>query len=706
MSSIDDVKARLDIVDVVGGYVSDLKKSGRTWKARCPFHNERTPSFVVDPGRGTWHCFGACSTGGDVIEFVRRSEHLEFREALKQCAERAGVELRPPSRREVERREAHDRLLAANEAAAVYFQAQLRGPAGADALRYVEGRGLDAETVSTWQLGYAPDEWQGLTDHLRARGFSEQDLREAGLGIDGERGLYDRFRGRLVFPIRDRRGRLSGFGARALGDDQQPKYLNTPQTALFEKSGLLYGLDRAGEEARRADRLVVVEGYMDVIGCHQFGIRNVVASMGTAITERQMGLAQRYTSNLVLALDADNAGSEAALRGVEVAAGASEHGTSPTVDWRGLVSYQDVLKSDIRVAALPEGEDPDSLVRQDATRLRELLEEAKPVTEHLFDVVTAQLDQQNPRDRSRALEALSPTVAGITDPVVRSHYVQRLARLGRVDEPTVMQLLQRFEGARRRGPSAEQRAAPVPSRREVVRAARGRTAGRIETPDGEAQLLQLLLLRDEAREAGQALDENIFEDSANRLVFGAWRAGTIAEREQELEDEVRESVATLRTTTHEALGPEYLEAKYVDEAVRDMAAGLRVRRRQQQLLPVAVAQAVEIAEARRSGEAVGEFAVRTAAEGAVPAEVASEASTLAAEFADLSERQRVLSLEYRNGPAGVAVAGVAETGASAAAPALSEFDEAPAPAGAGDRDGTSTPQRGGDHQIGEDGGNE
>ena len=398
MSTIDEVKARLDIVETVSRYVPDLKKSGRTYKALCPFHSERTPSFTVDPGRGSWHCFGACSTGGDVIEFVRRFEQLEFPEALRLCADRAGVELRPPSRREQQQLEAHERLLRANEAAAVFFDAALDGPAGVEALRYIDERGLDPETRKTWQLGYAPEGWRGLLDHLLARGFAESDLLEAGLAVKGDSdargqgGVYDRFRHRLIFPTRDGRGRLIGFGARALRPDDEPKYLNTPQTPLFDKSGTLYGLDRAGDASRRADRMVVVEGYMDVIAAHQFGIENVVASMGTAITEKQMALVKRFTQNVVLALDADTAGSEATLRGVQVAAAAADRETVATLNWRGLVAYQDVLQADIRVVSMPHGQDPDTVVRADPERFRALVDGAQPVTDHLFDAVTTTTD--------------------------------------------------------------------------------------------------------------------------------------------------------------------------------------------------------------------------------------------------------------------------------------------------------------------------
>ncbi|MFN8584579.1 MAG: DNA primase [Dehalococcoidia bacterium] len=618
MTTIDQVKDQLDLVEVVRGYVPALKKSGRTWKSPCPFHSERTPSFVVDPDRGTWHCFGACATGGDVIEFVRRIEHLDFREALQRCAERAGIELRPPSAREVREREAHERLLRANEAAAVYFQAAIHGPSGAAALTYAEKRGLDAATVQAWQIGYAPDEWHGLVEHLRARGFTDADLRDAGLAIDGDRGLYDRFRDRLIFPTRDGRGRLIGFGARALAADQDPKYLNTPQTPLFDKSGTLYGLDRAGEEARRADRMVVVEGYMDVIACHQAGIRNVVASMGTSITDRQMTLLQRYTHNVVLMLDADNAGSEATLRGVEVAAGAAEHGLAPTVDWRGLVSYQDVLKADIRVIALPDGEDPDSLVRSDPDRVRALLGAAKPVADHLFDAVSATTDFADPRARSRALEALAPTVAAVTDPVVRAHYVQKMARMAQVDERTVLALLNRGRA----------RPAAVPSPRDVAQAA---ARGASTTPDGETQLLQLLVLRSEARPAGRILDPDTFEDTTNRLLFEAWREfRELDEHLDELDDDVRARLDAVRGSANGIWDPDAIDAKFVEPRVSEIAERLRLRRAQARLLPAAVAVATDLAASRRSG---------------------SSDDGLVAEFDELHQRQRALSRRARGAAA-------------------------------------------------------
>ncbi|GMU39228.1 MAG: hypothetical protein AMXMBFR23_00940 [Chloroflexota bacterium] len=621
MTQIDDIKARLDIVDVVSGYVPELKKMGRSWKARCPFHSERTPSFVVDQERQTWHCFGSCSTGGDVIEFVRRQEGLDFKEALRLCAERAGIELRAPSLREVAEREVHERLLAANEAAAVYFEAALAGPEGAEARAYCESRGLDTATIETWQLGYAPDGWSGLIDHLVTRGFKPADLVEAGLAIEGDRGAYDRFRARLMFPTRDARRRLIGFGARAMRPGDEPKYLNTPQTPLFEKSANLYGLDRAADDIRRQDRAVVVEGYMDVIAAHQFGVTNVVASNGTAITEKQMELLKRYTHNVVLALDADNAGSAATLRGVEVAAGVADRRDTVSLGFGGLVSYQEVLDADIRVVALPAGEDPDSLVRKDADRFRALLGGAKPVLDHLFEVTTAGIDPADARARSHAVEQLLPYLARIGDEVVRASYVQKVARFASVDEATVNRMLAAHRQQALR-PAATPR--PVPTPAEVKAAKKATAAPR----DGETQLLELIVQRHESRGAAVGLDPATFEDSLNRLVFEAWVADVdLPEHVAGLETDTRERYEALRAASLPAYEP-----RHVADMVTAMARELRARRQAARLLAVAREQAEALRAARRADGDGG------------PVAVVGEVSD---EFTETAQRQRALAREYQ-----------------------------------------------------------
>ena len=649
MNNIEEVKARLDIVETVGSYVPNLKRSGRTWKANCPFHSERTPSFIVDPNRNSWHCFGACATGGDVIEFVRRFEGLDFKEALWRCAERAGVELRPPTRAERQEREEHERLLSANEAAAIFFQAALDGPDGAEALAYAERRGLDAGARRDWQIGYAPDSWNALTDHLAVRGFGPELLVAAGLAAEGDRGLYDRFRGRLIFPTRDERGRLTGFGGRVLGEDQEPKYLNTPQTPLFDKSGTLYGLDRAGPEARRAERLIVVEGYMDVIGCHQAGLRNVAASMGTAITERQMQLVKRFTPNVVLALDADNAGSEATLRAVGVAAGAADHGTVTTLDWRGLVSYQDVLRADIHIAALPDGEDP---------RLPRAQPPGGPARAdrggqaRRGPPLRRDLGAHGPRERPRPLAGRRGARAdrrGDGGPGGASA-LPAAAGAPREDR----------RGGRAGAAGACASAAPADAGAIVARAGRrGQAAAtRAARPSDErrrvATAAAAAARRPECRISGVELDADTFEDSTHRRLFEAWCETEQPEaRAAEFDEELQALDAALR----DAELPEAFDqmtAAQLGELAQSMAWHLRARRRQARVRAEASAVAHEVAESRRGGatvlqDAVLQHAQAAASEGPLPADAASEPHQpheLAASFVDLSTQQRELARAF------------------------------------------------------------
>jgi DNA primase len=384
VSVVDEVKARLDIVDVVGSYVR-LQKAGRQFKANCPFHQEKTPSFTVSPDRQTWHCFGACGTGGDIFSFVQRKENTDFNGALRILAERAGVELQ----RESSRRDELQPLYDANEAAAIFFHSYLLG-GGSGALAYAEGRGIDRQAMSDFQIGASPPAWDALRDHLYKKGFSEAQLVEAGLLVASDRGGYDRFRGRLMFPIRDERGRVAGFGGRVLpgGDEgggrpaDGAKYINTPQTPIFDKGGILYALDRARAAIRTTGTAVIVEGYMDVVAAHQFGHRNVVASMGTALTERQVGAVERLKpQRAVFAMDADAAGNAAALRDVQMAVAVGSRRPVPVATPRGIGSAPN-LAIEWRVAALPPGVDPDDLVRRDPAEWEALVESSKPIVDH------------------------------------------------------------------------------------------------------------------------------------------------------------------------------------------------------------------------------------------------------------------------------------------------------------------------------------
>jgi DNA primase len=511
MGAIEDVKQRIDIVDLIGQSVT-LKKAGRSFVALCPFHSERTPSFHVDPARQTWHCFGACGTGGDIFRFVMKKDGIEFVDALRLLAERAGVTL--DQHRDTRDDARRGRLYEINEVAAAFFHSALLSADAAEPARaYVRERALADASVEQFQIGYAPNRWDGLLQHLAGRGYDAKDARNAGLAVEGDRGAYDRFRHRLIFPIRDVRGRIAGFGGRILpGDalgagDVHAKYVNTAQSPIFDKGALLYALDLA-KDAIRAEGAVIVEGYMDVIAAHEHGFTNVVASMGTALTERQVTLLKRYTRSLTLALDADAAGSEATLRGVQVVADAVDREMAPQVDWRGIVRQQETLAADIRVLTMPEGRDPDETIRSDPELWRALIAEAKPVLDHLFEAAAARHDLSVPRERSAVAAQLLPMVAAVGDRVVQSHYVQQLARMAQVDERTLRTEM-RVAGARGR----------VAERGELDNAGEVK---RVVRDAGEEFCLALLFRYPELRAEGLDTTPELFGQSENRALFDAW----------------------------------------------------------------------------------------------------------------------------------------------------------------------------------------
>lgn len=512
MSDVDEVKQRLDIVDVVGQYVQ-LQKAGRNFRALCPFHSERTPSFFVSPERQSWHCFGACGTGGDIFSFVMKKENLEFPDALRLLAERAGVTL---AERRPEEEAERDRLREANDAAAGFYHRTLVSTeAGQKARQYLEERGHDLKTIQDFQLGYSPSGWDSLYQHLKERGYGDGELVTAGLAVEGDWGLRDLFHQRIMFPITDMRGRVVGFGGRSLPvegqEEAQPKYLNTAQTPIFDKGSLLYALDKAREHIRREGLAVIVEGYTDAIAAHQHGFPNVVASMGTALSERQVRLLKRFSRDVVLALDADTAGQEATLRAVE---------------------YQDILGRDIRVIILPESRDPDQVIRSDPEAWPALLAGAQPLLDYKFEAVSSALDLSQPRQRSQAVEELLPLLAAIGDRIVQAHYLQRLARLAQVSESALHQMLLRQGHKRGRGREAA-------AQEDAVAA----------TPSGSKQeefCLALLLRYPELRQDGLDLSPDLFWYSENRELLQAWqRCPDLEEMRQAIAAELEEHLQRL-----------------------------------------------------------------------------------------------------------------------------------------------------------------
>jgi len=455
MSVIDEVKERLDIVEVISTYIP-LQKAGRNYKALCPFHSEKTASFVVFPESQHWHCFGACGEGGDVFGFVMKHEGWDFRTALTELARRAGVELTPRTPDQVQRDKENDRLHQLLEIAADYFnQLLLESPGAEQARRYVEKRRLDADTIQQFQLGYSPSGWDRTRTYLIQQGYSLQELVQSGMLVErGEdRSTYDRFRDRLMIPIKDAKGRFIGFGARTLDPQGIPKYLNSPQTQLFDKSRILFGFSDARKAIRRQDQAVIVEGYMDVMQAHQAGFKNVVAEMGTALTEHQIRQLQQITKRIILALDPDTAGVQATLRGVQIANATLEKAVEPVFDPRGLVGYAERLDAEIRIIQLPAGQDPDDLIRDEPGRWSRLVQQAQPVVEFYMDKLLSSANLDDAQQKKSVVDAMIPLLRNVGNPVERSSYAQRLVRALNISAPQFLHELERQTRQAARRPS-------------------------------------------------------------------------------------------------------------------------------------------------------------------------------------------------------------------------------------------------------------
>lgn len=456
---ISEIKTRLDVVDVIGQKVT-LKKAGQTFKGLCPFHGEKTPSFVVFPDKGNFHCFG-CGANGDVFTFVMKTENLDFAEALRVLAARAGVELKPRLSEDATGRR-RTQLLELLEQATLFYQQALRRPDAQAARDYLTERGLSASTIDVFRLGWAPDSWDALYRYLTERGAKSDLIVAAGLAVERETGgFYDRLRGRIVFPIRNERDELTGFGGRTLGDGQ-PKYLNSPQTDLFDKGANLYGIDQARTAIRAINRVTVVEGYVDVLIAHQSGIRDVVASLGTALTERQVNILKRLTRTVVLALDADAAGDEAVLRGLEIARQVYADVKVAVPLPQGLVRLESRLGADILIAALPRGRDPDQIIREDAEQWRTIVDDARSVVDFYFEVILGHANLTSAKETTAAVRRLLPIIGEVRDPVQQSLYLQRLADRVHIAEQLLASELARLRlTAKAPAPEATEPVAPT-----------------------------------------------------------------------------------------------------------------------------------------------------------------------------------------------------------------------------------------------------
>ena len=486
---VAEIKSKLPAVEVVGETVV-LKRAGTVYKGLCPFHAEKTPSFIVTPERETWHCFG-CGKHGDIFTFLRERDGLEFREALQRLAEKAGVELSERSSREDRRRR---RLREALEAAIAWYREVLLQAHQAERARaYLAERGFTDATLERFGIGYAPNTWEAMTKRLRSKGFSDQELTGAGLASPSSRGgVYDRFRGRIIIPIRDASGRAIGLGGRITPGTEGPKYLNSPATALFDKSRTLFAIDLAKGAIRREKLAVIVEGYTDVMAAHQAGFENVVASLGTALTAGQVELANRYADAVALAYDVDVAG-EAATQ-------------------RGLVEELQGVVSKVRVIRIPAGKDPDEYIRTDPDGWKAAVASAEELLPYFMERAASGVDLRQAQGRSGYTRRMLDLLRRIPDRVEQDSYIPQLSRLAGIDERVLREEMSR-------GP------APIPVR-SVTNGVAVESDAQLNPLEREA--LTLLLLNPSLAAELPEAEAVPIRDEAGRELAQAWRAAVTA----------------------------------------------------------------------------------------------------------------------------------------------------------------------------------
>ena len=543
MSIIEEVKQRSDIIEVINEYTT-LKKAGRLYRGLCPFHSEKTPSFFVYPEEQTWHCFGSCNTGGDVFSFIMKKQSVGFGEALQLLADRKGIKV-PLHTGNTESKSEKERLYEINQAAAQYYNNIFLNDSSAAPVReYLKKRGVSSNTAVLFQLGYAPNSWDALQRHLTTAGFNENEILNSGLIIKSDEGkTHDRFRHKLMIPICDVKGRVSGFGSRVL-DDSQPKYINSSQTAVFDKSGSLYGINHAANIIRTKDRAIIVEGYMDVIIAHQYGEDNVIASMGTSITEKQIAIIKRLTRNVYLALDPDSAGEEAMLRGV---------------------NYENELEAEVKVILLPEGKDPDEVIKEDQQKWAGLVEAAIPVVDYTFRTVTAGLNLAKLQDKTVAAEKLLPIIAGINNDIRRDHYLNRLAEMTNTTYRSMEMALGKIA---------------TPRRTLRVNDSAKKNSGKLIVNPIEEYVLSLLLQHPELKDTAEPIPVEYFENSENREIYQLWLESTdIARLQEALDISIKEHFELI---LGKKIAEERIDKKYSESSLRLREKYLKNLKRQEE----------------------------------------------------------------------------------------------------------------------------
>jgi len=420
---IDTVLDRNDIVEVISNYIQ-LKRAGQNFKVCCPFHEEKTPSFVVSPAKQIYHCFG-CGAGGNAISFLMKHEKMEFPEAIKLLADKVNIRLPQASQRDTKENTLREKLYSANNLASIFYQKSLASASGKNAYKYLAGRGIDERMIKLFRLGLAEDAWQSLMNHATSNGISEDILEKAGLILKNAntRNTYDRFRNRLMIPIFDLRNHMLGFGARSL-DNSLPKYMNSPETYIYTKGKNLYGLNTAKESIRKQDYVIIVEGYFDLILPYQHGIQNVVATLGTALTIDQINALKRFTKNVIMIYDSDKAGEAAMLRGLD------------------LLIANDM---NVRMAILPKGNDPDSFVRKVGREgFMEVLKKSKDLFDYKLSILVSKFQKGEPRGKARIVEEMLPTLSRIKNTVLQSEYLKKMAEALSLDEEAIRSELKKL----------------------------------------------------------------------------------------------------------------------------------------------------------------------------------------------------------------------------------------------------------------------
>jgi len=428
MTDLEQIKERIDIVELIQGYLR-LQKAGMNFKGLCPFHNEKTPSFMVSPDRQIWHCFG-CGKGSDIFGFIKEIEGIEFPEALQILAKRAGVELKSFNK---EKTSEKNKLYEISELASKFFEKQLgESDNGKKAAAYLKSRGLKQETISQWRLGYAPNTWNSLKAFLKNAGYSEKEIFASGLTVKKEEGnFYDRFRGRVMFPITDINSQITGFTGRIFeevtGEVEAGKYVNTPQTLIYDKSRILYGLDKAKIDTRKKDKAVIVEGNMDVIMSHQAGVKNVVASSGTALTNQHLKVLRRYTQNLDLCFDQDLAGETAAKRGIDLAI---------------------TLGFNVGVLNL-SAKDPADLVKENPVRWVEVSQKSQPIVKFYIEKALKKHDAATALGKKNIAQEVLPVVKLIDNKVEQAHWLDDLSSKLKIDQKILIQAMAEMKSDKR-----------------------------------------------------------------------------------------------------------------------------------------------------------------------------------------------------------------------------------------------------------------